>query len=322
MYKLSIHLINLPINKTIYDQWYEVKRVWRNKELNHPQRLLKPYLLLLPCLLFVFLFIGYGVFIAVRESVQGSGEFGTWTLYYYQELFNEKAFWDSLFLSLQVTFSATMISLIIGIILTRFLYHYFLKNKWKIFVWIPMLIPHFVAGYLVLFFFTQSGWISSLFFQVGLLETRTDFPVLVLDQHGIGMILTYVWKEVPFVVLMLLPVYYQLDPHYSDLVRTLHGGRWQVFKTAEWPWLLPVVIETGLILFAFIIAAFEVPFLLGVTYPQMLPVLSYEWFFGGDWSNRPLAMAAMVMITAFVLVLSWIGFRLTQNQRYKMMRGS
>jgi putative spermidine/putrescine transport system permease protein len=136
---------------------------------------------------------------------------------------------------------STLLSLLIGLIITRILYRYFLQNKWKVLVWIPMLLPHFVAGYIVVLFFAQSGWISSLFYQLGLISDRAQFPILVIDAYGIGIILTYIWKEVPFVILMLLPVYYQLDQNYEQVVRTLGGRRWQVFRDAEWPWLFPVV---------------------------------------------------------------------------------
>jgi putative spermidine/putrescine transport system permease protein len=277
--------------------------------------------LLAPGLIFVLLLVGYGLLQAIIESIQTPGQSGAWTLNYYKILFADSMFWDSLGLSLKITLLSTGISLFIGIFLTKWLYHYLLKEKWKLIIWIPMLIPHFVAGYIVLFFFSQSGWFSALFYQLGFIADRQEFPILVMDRGGIGIILSYVWKEVPFVVLMLLPVYYQLDHRYKDVVYTLGGGRWQAFRTAEWPWLAPVVAETGIIIFAFIFAAFELPYLLGVTYPKMLPVLAYEWFSVGDWSGRPLAMATMITTTFFILMLSIFVFRYSQSIRYHMMRG-
>lgn len=277
------------------------------------------YVLLAPGLLFVFIFAGYGLLMALIESLQYPDQQG-WTLEYYGVLFAERIFWDSLWLSLRVTLLSTLLSLFIGLVLTGYLYHYFLKEKWKLMIWLPMLIPHFVAGYLVLFFFSQSGWLSALCFQLGLITDRQEFPIFVMDRQGIGMVLAYVWKEVPFVVLMLLPVYYQLDHRYKDVVHTLGGGRWQAFRTAEWPWLCVVVIETGMIIFAFVFAAFELPYLLGVTYPKMLPLLAFDWFSAGDWSMRPLAMAVMMVTTTCILLFAFLSFRYSQSIRYKMMR--
>jgi putative spermidine/putrescine transport system permease protein len=279
----------------------------------------KPYLMILPSAALMVILVGYGLLMAGVESVHTPQ--GEWTLAYYHQLFADQAVWDSMKVSIKVTLTATVVSLVVGLFLTRLLYQYLHKNHWKVFVWIPMLIPHFVAGYLVIFFLAPSGWLSALFFQLGWIDDRLDFPIFVMDRHGIGIILTYIWKEVPFVVLMLLPVYYQLDHRYADVVRTLGGSAWQVFRATEWPWLAPVVLEVTLILFSFILAAYEVPYLLGVTYPQMLSIISYDWYYSGDWSKRPLAMATMVIISLLIGFICWIGFILTRRLRYIMMKG-
>lgn len=281
----------------------------------------RKYLYLLPGLLFVSIFIGYGLLQAFLESITDYNT-QTFTFEYYARLFEQRALWDSLLFSVQVTMVSTVVSLAVGIIVTKFLYQYLLKNHLRQFVWIPMLFPHFVAGYMILFLFSQGGWFSSVAFQLNMISDPSQFPILTMDRQGIGIILTYVWKEIPFVVLMLLPVYYQMDWRYKDVVKTLGGGKWQTFITVEWRWLLPVVLETGIIVFAFILAAFEVPYLLGATYPKLLPVLAYQWFFEGDWSNRPLAMASMVLLTVFIVIISFIVLSLLQKMRYRMMRGN
>lgn len=281
----------------------------------------RKYLYLLPGLLFVSIFIGYGLLQAFLESITDYNT-QTFTFEYYARLFEQRALWDSLLFSVQVTMVSTVVSLAVGIIVTKFLYQYLLKNHLRQFVWIPMLFPHFVAGYMILFLFSQGGWFSSVAFQLNMISDPSQFPILTMDRQGIGIILTYVWKEIPFVVLMLLPVYYQMDWRYKDVVKTLGGGKWQTFITVEWRWLLPVVLETGIIVFAFILAAFEVPYLLGATYPKLLPVLAYQWFFEGDWSNRPLAMASMVLLTVFIVIISFSVLSLLQKMRYRMMRGN
>ena len=41
---------------------------------------------------------------------------------------------------------------------------------------------------------------------VGLIESAEAFPLLINDRFGIGIMLAYVWKEIPFITLMLLSV--------------------------------------------------------------------------------------------------------------------
>ncbi|MDQ0481874.1 ABC transporter permease [Guptibacillus hwajinpoensis] len=279
----------------------------------------KAGLYLLPAVMVIFLLVGYGMWSAVAQSFQTID--GSWTTNSYLTLFRNQLFLDSIILTIRVTTIATILALAIGLVMTRLLYQFFKDSSSKLLVWIPILIPHFVAGYLVFLFLSQSGLLSSFLSHLGVIENRADFPVLVQDQFGLGIILTYVWKEVPFVILMLLPVYYEIDHRYSEVVRTLGGSRWDSFKTVEWPWLLPVLVETGVILFAFIASAFEVPYLLGVTRPEMLPVRAYEWFFSGDWSKRPLAFSAMIVpgVVALLLSVSLIGA--IQKHRLRMVKG-
>lgn len=281
----------------------------------------KKHVLLLPGLLFVIILVAYGLLQTIIESFTDPTS-NQLSLANYIRLFEQTSFWDSLEFSLRVSFISTIFSLLIGTIVTKVLYEALLKKYWKQLVWLPMLFPHFIAGYLVLLIFAPSGLFSTWAYQVQLIEDMSQFPIIIMDRQGVGIIQTYIWKEIPFVVLMLLPVFAQIDNRYKEVVTTLGGGRWEMFRTVEWPWLFPVIIETGLIVFAFVFAAFEVPYLLGATYPKMLPVLAYQWFFEGDWSNRPLAMASMLLITAFIMMVATMFFYLLQKKRYRMMRGN
>ncbi|MCF6137421.1 ABC transporter permease [Pseudalkalibacillus berkeleyi] len=287
-------------------------KLFRNKRI-------KPYLLLLPAFVLTVGLLGYGTLYGMLQSFQKDLE---WSFDAYIELIHLKAFKTSLIYSLFITLQSTLLALGIGMAITHFLYPYLQKDKWKAVIWIPMLFPHFAAGYLIVMIFSDSGWMSSLFMQMGLIQQLDQFPNLVNDSKGVGIILTYTWKEIPFVVLMLLPIYAQMDSRLKDVATTLGGNKLQVFLSAQWPFLWPTLVEIALILFAFIFAAFEVPYLLGVTYPQMTPVLAFEWFFDGNWDQRPLAFASMVIVTLWIVVLTSISYSSIQKYRHRLMRGS
>lgn len=253
----------------------------------------KPYILLLPSIVVIVTLIGYSFVMATAESLSNSPSLFS----NYEMVFNNDSFKESLWISFKVAWSSTILSIIIGMILTRILYHFFIHDNWKYIVWFPMLIPHFVAAYLIFLLFSQTGWFSSLLFQMGVINEFPTFPILVQDKSYFGVILSYVWKETPFVVLMLLPVYQEIDHRYTEVVKTLGGNNWDVWRSVELPWLWPTIVEIAIILFTFILFAFEVPALLGVTFPKMLPILAYEWFYEGDWSKRPYAQALMVSVS-------------------------
>jgi putative spermidine/putrescine transport system permease protein len=274
---------------------------------------------LLPAILFTVILIGYGLMMAISESLHENGRF---TFRYYMNVFENDIFIASFRHSLFIALVSTLLSVIIGLFLTRWL-HYYLRNRFaKVFLWIPMLFPHFVWGYMMLLLFSQTGWVSSFFYHIGVIHNPDQFPVIIKDSYGIGIIITYVWKEIPFVILMLLPVYSQLNHRLSSVVKTLGGNEWHVFKTVEWPWVFPVLLEVSVIIFAFILSAYEVPYLLGTTYPKMISLLVYEWFFEGDWSNRPQSFAAMMSVTLLIFMIMTICFAFLTRKRYRIMKGN
>lgn len=277
----------------------------------------KPFLLLLPGFLFLLLPL-YGLLAAMHQSFQQNG---VWTFYYYQQLLNSDRFLSSVGFSLKIALISTLFSLVIGLFITRTFVSLLEKHTPRLMVWLPMLFPHFVWGYMVILLLAETGVIAQILVVSGGLENSSHFPILTRDPYGIGIILTYVWKEIPFVILMLLPVYASIPSHYFDLVKTLGGGQWRQFISVEWPHLLPVLYETFLIIFSFTLAAYEVPALLGTTYPEMISVLSYEWFYDGNWQDRSMAFAAMVSLSSFLLLFTLTGYLLLNTKRRKAMRG-
>ncbi|PFA68661.1 ABC transporter permease [Bacillus sp. AFS015802] len=275
-------------------------------------------LLLLPGLLFFLLIPGLGIVLAIFESVSGGGII---TFEHYRELFEQDRFIASVLFSLTVTAISTILSLIIGLGIVKAFSPLLKENKHKLLVWIPMLVPHFVWAYLVYLLFNQSGFFSNVAGMLGLIDDRSQFPIMVQDRNGVGIIVTYVWKEVPFVTLMLLPVYATLSKRYKEVASLLGAGAYQSFRAAEWPFIFPVLVETGAILFAFIFTAFEVPQLLGVTSPQMLAILAYDWFYSGSWSDRPLAFASLVLTGLGIGIFMWFVLYFTNKKRMHITKG-
>ncbi|KMJ56872.1 hypothetical protein AB685_19290 [Bacillus sp. LL01] len=276
-------------------------------------------LALLPAFLFTFCLVVYGLFMATQESVTGLDGI---SLDAYRSILENQTFLDSLLYSLQITIISTLLSLGLGLIITKVLFETLQNHMARTIVWLPMLFPHFVWGYMMILLFSQTGWFSTFLHALTIIDSPEQFPVLTNDRFGIGIIITYTLKEIPFVVLMLLPVYTQLNRDLPKVVKTLGGNRWHIFKTVEWPWLFPVLMEAGLIVFAFILAAFEVPYLLGTTYPKMVSVLAYEWFYQGDWSRRPESFAAMMIVTGIILSLLFLVLGIVSRSRYRMMKGN
>ncbi|MCX7289252.1 MAG: ABC transporter permease subunit [Rhodobacterales bacterium] len=160
-------------------------------------------------------------------------------------------------------------------------------------------VPHLVGAIGILYLFSQSGSFARLAFAAGLIGAPADFPVLTQDPWAIGIILQYVWKEVPFIGLILLANLQAISPGHEAAARSLGASRWQAFRHVLLPMLMPGLVAASALVFAFAFGAYEIPLILGAHAPEALPVLAYRSFTDVDLANRPEAYA-MAMIIALI----------------------
>ncbi|MBK8027255.1 MAG: ABC transporter permease subunit [Chloroflexi bacterium] len=145
-------------------------------------------------------------------------------------------------------------------------------------------VPHLVAAVGILFLLSQSGLVSRRATALGLTSTPADFPVLVRDSSGWGIIITYVWKEMPFIRVIVLGVLKSLDESFVQAARNLGANAWQRFRHIVLPLIAPSLFSSSLIVFAFTFGAYEIPALVFL-------------FNDADLNSRAEAMALSVLIT-------------------------
>ena len=173
-------------------------------------------------------------------------------------------------------------------------------------------MPHLVVAVGMIFVFSQSGLLARFASQLGLINSPGDFPVLVRDKYGLGIILAYIWKEAAFFFIILMSVLQSLGENFEELAQSLGANRWQRFRYVILPLVMPNLFSASIIVFAFSFGAYEVPALLGVIYPQMLPVMAFEFFLNPDLNARSEGMALSIIIALIVMILVVFYFWLTQ----------
>ena len=82
---------------------------------------------------------------------------------------------------------------------------------------------------------------------------------------------------------------------------------------------LVTVIFLFIILFLYALGGFDIPWILGASRPQMIPMTVYALYFQGSLADRSIAMAALVLLAAtaglFVVVYARIARRLSARER-------
>jgi len=179
-------------------------------------------------------------------------------------------------------------------------------NGIKMFLLSPMYIPYLLGGYMITILIGQSGVISTLCYRLGWIHKMTEFPILVNESHGYSIILTYGWKASPFVILMVYSTMIKINNEWLDVAKVYGVNRYHFFKEVVFPIIFPIYLSSLFVVFAHIFTSFEVPYLLGVTYPRTLPVLAYEKYARNSIGNRGEVMvinSIIILLTAGVAVI-------------------
>jgi putative spermidine/putrescine transport system permease protein len=265
-----------------------------------------PWLLLLPSLAVIGLFLLGGVGFAFAQSLGlfpllGESEI---SLRHYRDVLGDPDFIVALLLSLRIAAVSTGIALVLSVGMALMLRRRLRGDGvLRVLFQLPLPIPHLVGAVGITFLITQSGLLARLLFTVGIIRDRGQFPLLVADRFGIGIVLVYVWKEVPFITLLLLAALAGIGDQYEEAARTLGASAWQRFRFVLLPLLLPAMLSASLIVFAFTFGAFEVPYVMGRTYPKALPIWAYERFNDVDLNQRPEALAVSVLIALLAAIV-------------------
>ncbi|MDP5275795.1 ABC transporter permease [Chengkuizengella axinellae] len=289
-----------------------------------------PYLYVLPAVLFILIFFFGGLFQGLLQSfgITPYNKDLVFTTLAYQELLQSADFWQSLLLTFRVSFLSTMLSGLLGILFAFILFIMALKGYdsntaslfYRIFQY-PLVIPHLAAGYLFLLLLMQSGWISRIGYHFGWVEEIHHFPILVNDTFGWGMILTYTWKEAPFITLMIYPVLFRIHKSWYEVARLYGSNTRKFISNIAVPLILPAWLSSLFIVFAFTFSAFEIPYLLGVTYPRLLPVYSFELFTHGGWMERSQSLALNIILAFITAILGGLSYKISKRWLLNERRG-
>jgi putative spermidine/putrescine transport system permease protein len=281
----------------------------------------RPWVLLAPALAVVIVLFMGGLALGFLQSLNYMPIIGKYeaNLDSYVEIFNDRVFWESLWLSIRIAFISTAISIVLAVATALLIYRTARGRRVTTFIYqFNLPIPHIVGAVAMLFLLAQGGLLSRITFALGLTDAPADFPPLTNDRGAVGIIAEYVWKETIFIGVVVLAALAHGVDDFEDLARTLGAGRWKRFWHVILPLITPAIVSTSVIVFAFGFGAFEVPFLLGQPYPSALPVLAYRAYTDVDLNARSEAMAISMVIAVIaavaVFTYTWLSRRYVRSE--------
>ena len=278
------------------------------------------YLLILPQIILSIIFI-IGLVYGIILSFGIIPNLGTIKpgLYYYIEIFAKEDFLSSIGFSLYLAFISALLSSVIGVIIAYFIID--LDAKALIgFIEVPIIVPHIVVALFTINIFSQNGILARIFYQLGFISTQQDFWLIVYNESGFGIILAYLWKEIPFIIYFVISIISSINKSLGEAAINLGASKLQTFFNIILPLSMNTIVSGFLIIFVFALGAYELPLLLGSTLPQAIPIKAYNEYMHPDLAHRPYSMALNTLVIIISLVSAFIYFSILNKSMKKMLK--
>ncbi|MBR0688229.1 ABC transporter permease subunit [Bradyrhizobium manausense] len=147
------------------------------------------------------------------------------------------------------------------------------ENRWivgtlkALYRW-PLFIPFIVAAQCMRTFLAKNGLMNNSFVAMGLMEPLQ--AVSFLDWRGI--VATFVWKQTPFVALLLAGALAALDRATLEAGRNLGASRLRVLVELALPQVMPQLLVALVLSFVTMLSVLSVPMMVAGSQPTMLTV--------------------------------------------------
>lgn len=255
---------------------------------------------LTPIMLVLFVLFGGALLLAIVQSLGYAPWFGVNTFpdfSYFGALWSSQSFWQSLGLTMYYATVSTFLALVGAILLSLALVKTFPgKTFYKYLYKLPLMIPYTVGIALAVLMLSNGGILSRFAALFGFIDDPGQFPQILKNHYGWGIIAVYVWKQLPFITLAIYAVLLGIGRETEEAAAILGANKWTIFFRVTLPQILPGIVSSTLICFAFNVGAFEAPFILGGGFPDTLPVVAWRYFNDADYTLQLQGMATVVSI--------------------------
>lgn len=228
---------------------------------------------------------------------------GTFTLQYYQDVFNKtenmRVLGNTLLLGVVVSFFSTAIG---------FLFAYadaFIKMRWKrlfnIVAILPIVSPPFALAMAFIMLFGQRGFIT--------------YSLLGINDANIygfaGLATVQILAFFPTAYLVLTGLLKQIDPCYEEAARNMGASRWHIFKTVILPLVTPGIANSFLLVFIQTVADFGNAMVIGGNFTTLAAKVYLQAMGNYDIKGGTALATVLMMISVMMFIVQkyWVGGR-------------
>jgi putative spermidine/putrescine transport system permease protein len=223
---------------------------------------------------------------------------GAWTA-----VLGDPSFWRAVAFTLWVAAGATVVSAFLGLAAAVLFRRVGLG---RVLFGAPIAVPHLVVAALAVVWFAPGGLLD----RVGV----NALP-LVGDAHGFGIIAVYVYKETPFLALLVLAAWDRRTEELEETAATLGASWWGRLRDVVLPRVGPPLAAGSLIVAAFVIGATEVPLVVGSTRTDTIATYALSLTRTDGPAARSAAAAALIVAAMISLALGGLCVTLWRRTR-------
>jgi putative spermidine/putrescine transport system permease protein len=167
----------------------------------------------------------------------------------------------------------------------------------------PLFIPFIVAGQIMRSFLAKNGLMNHGLIELGLLTPLQTQSFL--DWRGV--LITFVWKQTPFVTLMVAGAMASLDRGYIEAARNLGAGRLRILTGIILPLVRPTLLVGLVLSFVTMMSVLSVPVMINAGSPTLITVdMAFRITAYGDYG---VANALGILSYLMTGAVAWIYLR-------------
>ncbi|MGH6881076.1 ABC transporter permease [Hypericibacter sp.] len=258
----------------------------------------RPWLLLLPAGVFLgFLVIASLLILRLSFGVKGA-EWATWSLDSYRAIFSS-LYLRSILLTFRLSIVSAAVTVILALPVAMFMARVtqaHIRRLLLLVLLLPLLMNLVLQSYGWLVLLAPDGLLNRGLRTLGL----TERPILFLFNES-GVMLGMVQTAFPLAVLPIANAFKTIPSSLEEAAALLGANRLRVIWHIMLPLAAQGIIAASLLVFAFNVSAFVVPFLLGGRRVSMLALLIRDQM--GPLLNWPLGAANSVVLVVLALLV-------------------
>jgi putative spermidine/putrescine transport system permease protein len=167
----------------------------------------------------------------------------------------------------------------------------------------PLFIPFVVTGQIMRTFLAKNGMLNHVLVGGGLIDPLAAQSML--DWRGI--VVAFVWKQAPFVTLLLAGAMASLDATHVEAARNLGAPRWRVLFGIVLPQVRGTLLVGLVLSFVTMLSVLSVPLMINPNSPTMMTVdVAYRISTHGDYA---VANALCLVSLVFASAGAWVYLR-------------